>query len=147
MTPPRWESTEVFMIKGFREFLMRGNVVDLAVAVVVGAAFTALINSLVKDIITPLIAAIAGQHDFGSLTLTIHKSTFRYGDFINAVISFLLIAAAVYFLVVLPMNKMAEMRKARLAAQGQVEEEGEAPSDEVLLLTEIRDLLSAQQPR
>ena len=85
------------MIKGFREFLMRGNVVDLAVAVVVGAAFTALVNSFVKDVITPLIAAIAGQQDFSSLTFTIHKSTFRYGDFINAVISFLLIAAAVYF--------------------------------------------------
>jgi large conductance mechanosensitive channel len=135
------------MIKGFKEFLMRGNVVDLAVAVVIGVAFTALVNSLVKDIITPLIAAIFGQHDFSGLTFTIHKSTFRYGNFINAVISFLLIAAAVYFLIVLPMNKMAEMRKARLAAQGQVEEEGEAPSDEVLLLTEIRDLLSAQQPR
>jgi large conductance mechanosensitive channel len=135
------------MIKGFKEFLMRGNVVDLAVAVVIGVAFTALINSLVKDIITPLVAAIAGQHDFSSLTFTIHKSTFRYGDFINAVISFLLIAAAVYFVIVLPMNKMAEMRKARLAAQGHVEEEGEAPNDEVLLLTEIRDLLSAQAPR
>jgi large conductance mechanosensitive channel len=135
------------MIKGFKEFLMRGNVVDLAVAVVIGVAFTALINSLVKDIITPLVAAIAGQHDFSSLTFTIHKSTFRYGDFINAVITFLLIAAAVYFVIVLPMNKMAEMRKARLAAQGHVEEEGEAPNDEVLLLTEIRDLLSAQAPR
>ena len=135
------------MIKGFKEFLMRGNVVDLAVAVVIGAAFTALVNSLVKDIITPLIAAIAGKHDFSDLTFTIHNSTFRYGDFLNAVISFLLIAAAVYFIIVMPMNKMAELRKARLAAQGHVEEEGEAPSDEVLLLTDIRDLLSAQQPR
>ena len=135
------------MIKGFKEFLMRGNVVDLAVAVVIGAAFTALVNSLVKDIITPLIAAIAGKHDFSDLTFTIHNSTFRYGDFLNAVIAFLLIAAAVYFIIVMPMNKMAELRKARLAAQGHVEEEGEAPSDEVLLLTDIRDLLSAQQPR
>jgi large conductance mechanosensitive channel len=117
------------------------------VAVVIGAAFTALVNSLVKDIITPLIAAIAGKHDFSDLTFTIHNSTFRYGDFLNAVISFLLIAAAVYFIIVMPMNKMAELRKARLAAQGHVEEEGEAPSDEVLLLTDIRDLLSAQQPR
>ncbi|HEX2308005.1 MAG TPA: large conductance mechanosensitive channel protein MscL [Jatrophihabitantaceae bacterium] len=135
------------MIKGFRDFLMRGNVVDLAVAVVIGTAFTAVVSALVADIITPLIAAIAGKHDFGSLTFTINKSTFKYGAFINAVISFLLIAAAVYFLIVLPMNRMAEIRKARLAAQGHVEEEGEAPSDEVLLLTEIRDLLSAQQPR
>jgi large conductance mechanosensitive channel len=135
------------MIKGFKEFLMRGNVVDLAVAVVIGVAFTALVNAFVKDIVTPLIAAIAGKHDFSDLTFTINKSTFRYGDFVNAVISFLLVAAAVYFFIVLPLNKMAEMRKARLAAQGQVEEEGEAPSDEVLLLTDIRDLLSAQQPR
>jgi large conductance mechanosensitive channel len=135
------------MIKGFRDFLMRGNVVDLAVAVVIGTAFTAVVSALVADIITPLIAAIAGKHDFGSLTFTINKSTFKYGAFINAVISFLLIAAAVYFFIVLPMNRMAEIRKARLAAQGHVEEEGEAPSDEVLLLTEIRDLLSAQQPR
>jgi large conductance mechanosensitive channel len=135
------------MIKGFRDFLMRGNVVDLAVAVVIGVAFTAVVSALVADIITPLIAAIAGKHDFGSLTFTIHKSTFKYGAFINAVISFVLVAAAVYFLIVLPMNKMAEIRKARLAAQGHVEEEGDAPSDEVLLLTEIRDLLSAQQPR
>jgi large conductance mechanosensitive channel len=134
------------MIKGFKDFLMRGNIVDLAVAVVVGLAFTALVNALVKDIITPLIAALVGKHDFSNLTFTINQSTFRYGDFINAVISFVLIAAAVYFVVVLPMNKMAEMRKARLAAEGHLEE-GEVPSDEVLLLTEIRDLLSTQQPR
>lgn len=106
------------MIKGFREFILRGNVVDLAVAVVIGAAFGAVITAFVKDIITPLIAAIFGQPDFSSLTFTINGSKFLYGDFINAVVSFFLIALAVYFVVVVPMNKLAE-RRAR----------GQAPAD------------------
>ena len=106
------------MIKGFRDFILRGNVVDLAVAVVIGAAFGALITAFVADIITPLIAAIFGQPDFSQLTFTINSSTFRYGAFINAIISFLLIAAAIYFVVVVPMNKLAE-RRAR----------GQAPAD------------------
>ena len=133
------------MIKGFKEFIMRGNVVDLAVAVVIGAAFGAVVTALVKDILTPLIAAIVGKPDFSKLHFTIHKSTFMYGDFINAVISFLFVAAAIYFFVIVPLNKLAEIRKARLAAQGVVEEEGEAPSDEVMLLTQIRDLLQTPQ--
>jgi len=98
------------MIKGFRDFILRGNVVDLAVAVVIGAAFGALINSFVADIITPLIAAIFGQPDFSSLTFTINGSKFTYGTFINAVVSFLLIALAIYFAVVVPMNKVNERR-------------------------------------
>jgi large conductance mechanosensitive channel len=98
------------MIKGFRDFILRGNVVDLAVAVVIGAAFGAVITSFVADIITPLIAAIFGQPDFSALTFTINGSRFMYGSFINAVISFLLIALAVYFVVVVPMNKVAELR-------------------------------------
>ncbi len=106
------------MIKGFRDFILRGNVVDLAVAVVIGAAFGAVITAFVADIITPLIAAIFGQPDFSQLTFTINSSKFLYGSFINAVISFLLIAAAVYFVVVVPMNKLAE-RRAR----------GQAPAD------------------
>jgi large conductance mechanosensitive channel len=106
------------MIKGFKEFILRGNVIDLAVAVVIGAAFGAVITAFVADIITPLIAAIFGQPDFSGLTLTINKSKFLYGSFINAVVSFVLIAAAVYFLVVVPMNKIAE-RRAR----------GQAPAD------------------
>jgi large conductance mechanosensitive channel len=106
------------MLKGFRDFILRGNVVDLAVAVVIGAAFGALITAFVADIITPLIAAIFGQPDFSQLTFTINSSTFRYGAFINAIISFLLIAAAIYFVVVVPMNKLAE-RRAR----------GQAPAD------------------
>ena len=90
-------------VKGFREFLTRGNLVDLAVAVVIGTAFTAVVAALVADVITPLIAAIAGKPDFSSLTFTINHSTFRYGAFFNALISFLIIAAVVYFLVVKPM--------------------------------------------
>jgi large conductance mechanosensitive channel len=129
------------MLKGFREFLMRGNVVDLAVAVVIGAAFTAIVTALVKDILTPIIAAIFGKPDFSNLTFTIHKSLFRYGDFINAVIQFVLIAAAVYFFVIVPLKALADARARRKAA-GQADEEPAMASDEVLLLTEIRDLLS-----
>lgn len=106
------------MIKGFREFILRGNVVDLAVAVVIGAAFGAVITAFVQDIITPLIAAVFGQPDFSSLTFTINGSKFLYGDFINAAVSFFLVALAVYFVVVVPMNKLAE-RRAR----------GQAPAD------------------
>lgn len=98
------------MIKGFRDFILRGNVIDLAVAVVIGAAFGAVIASFVKDILTPLIAAIFGQPDFSGLTFTINNSVFTYGVFINAVISFLLVALAIYFVVVVPMNKLAERR-------------------------------------
>jgi len=90
-------------VKGFREFLTRGNLVELAVAVVIGTAFTAVVAAIVADVITPLIAAIGGKPDFASLTFTINHSTFRYGAFFNALISFLIIAAVVYFLVVKPM--------------------------------------------
>jgi large conductance mechanosensitive channel len=98
------------MFKGFREFIMRGNVVDLAVAVVIGAAFGAVVKAFVDNIITPIIAAIFGQPDFAALKFTINGSVFQYGLFINALISFLLIALAVYYVVVVPMNKMAEVR-------------------------------------
>jgi large conductance mechanosensitive channel len=98
------------MLKGFREFILRGNVVDLAVAVVIGAAFGAVVTSFVKDLLTPLIGAIAGKQDFSSLTFTIHHSQFFYGSFINAVVAFVLIAAAIYFVVVVPMNAMAARR-------------------------------------
>jgi len=94
------------MIKGFGKFLMRGNVVDLAVAVVIGAAFTAIVTALVKDLLTPLIAAIFGKPDFGAIAFTINNSHFMIGDFINAAINFILIAAAVYFFVVVPMTHL-----------------------------------------
>ena len=95
-------------MKGFREFLTRGNLVELAVAVVIGTAFTAVVAALVADVITPLIAAIFGKPDFSSLTFTINHSTFRYGAFFNALISFLIIAAVVYFLIVKPMAALLE---------------------------------------
>jgi large conductance mechanosensitive channel len=99
------------MLKGFGQFLMRGNVVDLAVAVVIGAAFGAIVTALVKDLITPLIAAIFGKPDFSALAFTINNSRFAVGDFINAVVSFVLVAAAIYFFVVTPMNHMTSRFK------------------------------------
>ena len=92
------------MIKGFKEFILRGNVIDLAVAVIIGAAFTAIVTSLVTNIITPLVAAIVGKPDFSALTLNIHGGIIKYGSFLNSVIDFLLLASVVYFLIVVPMN-------------------------------------------
>jgi large conductance mechanosensitive channel len=103
-------SEVVTMIKGFRNFILRGNVVDLAIAVVIGVAFTAVISALVKDIFTPLIAAIVGKPDFSALTFTINDSSFLYGDVLNAMIAFLAVAAVIYFVVVVPMNRLAERR-------------------------------------
>jgi large conductance mechanosensitive channel len=97
-------------VKGFKQFLMRGNVVDLAVAVVIGAAFGGVVSSFVKDLLTPLIAAIAGNHDFSSLYFTLNGSRFGYGSFINALLSFVLVSAAVYYAVVLPMSSLAKKR-------------------------------------
>src|SRR5436309_1030464 len=105
-------------MKGFRQFLMRGNVVDLAVAVVMGAAFGAVVTALVKDLITPIIAALVGKPDFSGIVFEVNGSKFLIGDFINAVVSFLLIGAAIYFFVVLPVNTlMARIKR------------GEAPPD------------------
>ncbi len=99
------------MLKDFREFILRGNLVDLAVAVVIGVAFGAVVTALVADLITPLIAAIAGKNDFSSLTFTIHKSRFLYGSFINALLAFITIAAVIFFLVIRPVNKLMERFK------------------------------------
>jgi large conductance mechanosensitive channel len=98
-------------VRDFREFLLRGNLVDMAVGIVIGIAFAAVVTALVADIITPIIAAIGGQPDFSGLSFTIHKSHFLYGAFINAVISFVVIAAAVFFLVVKPVNALMARRK------------------------------------
>src|SRR5579885_1037442 len=104
------------MLKGFREFVFRGNVLDLAVAVVMGAAFGAVVTALVKDLLTPLIAAIVGTPDFSAIVFTINGSKFLIGDFINAVVSFLLIAAAIYFFVIVPVNAlMARIRRGEAA--------------------------------
>ena len=93
-------------MKGFRKFLMRGNLIDLAVAVVIGTAFTAVVTALVTDLITPLIAAIGGKPNFSALTVTLHHSRFLYGSFINALLSFVIVAAVVYYLIVAPVTKI-----------------------------------------
>ena len=98
-------------MKDFKEFLLRGNLVDVAVGIVIGVAFAALVTALVSDLITPLIAAIGGNPDFSGLSFTIHKSHFLYGAFINALISFLVIAAVIFFLVVKPVNALLTRRK------------------------------------
>ena len=99
------------MLKEFREFILRGNLVDLAIAVVVGTAFGAVVTAFVTDILTPLIAAFGGQPDFSRLTFTIHNSTFRYGHFLNALLAFLMVAAVVFFLVLKPVNSLMARRK------------------------------------
>jgi len=95
-------------MRGFKTFLLRGNVVDLAIAVVIGVAFTAVITAFVKDLVTPLIAAIGGKPDFAGLYFTINNSKFLYGDFFNVVIAFVIIAAVIYFLVVVPYQSLME---------------------------------------
>jgi large conductance mechanosensitive channel len=123
------------MIKEFREFLLRGNVVDLAVAVVIGAAFGAVVTSVVEDLFTPLIAAVVGEPDFSALSFTINESVFRYGELLNAVFAFVTVGAAIFFFVIKPINALMARRKAGL------EPEPEAVPEDVVLLGEIRDLL------
>ena len=96
------------MLKEFRAFILRGNLVDLAVAVVIGTAFTVLVNAMVKDLITPLIAAVVGQHNFSGYAFTINGSRFRYGDFINALITFITVAFVMFYLVIKPMNALID---------------------------------------
>jgi large conductance mechanosensitive channel len=101
------------MLKGFKQFILRGNVVDMAVGVVVGAAFATVVSAFTKDLLTPLIAALVGKPDFSAITFTVNGSQFLLGDFINAAISFVLVAAAVYFFVVTPVNMLvSRMRQA-----------------------------------
>lgn len=99
------------MLKEFKEFILKGNVVALAVAVVIGVAFAAVVTSFVEDLLTPLIAAIFGEPDFSALTFTINDSVFTYGNFINALIAFLIVALAIFLVVVKPMNMLEERRK------------------------------------
>jgi len=128
------------VLKEFKAFLLRGNVVDLAVAVVIGAAFGAVVKSFVDNIITPIVGAVAGGNDFGSLHITLKDdAVITYGVFINAVITFVFVALAVFLFVVKPLNVIAERRKA-----GQEPEPEELSLDQELL-REIRDLLRAQQ--
>ena len=123
------------MIKGFKDFLLRGNVVDLAVAVVVGTAFGAVVAVFARDFIGGIIGAVGGTPDFGTAGFTVNGSRIILGSTINALIYFFIVALAVYFFVVVPMNRLMERRKS-----GE-EPEVEAPGEEVLLLQEIRDLL------
>ena len=129
------------MIKGFKDFISRGNVVDLAVGVIIGAAFKNIVDALVDGIINPLIAAVIGKPDFSdAFILTLNGTNVKFGVLITAVINFLLMAFAVYLCIVVPMNKLAALRNAKEKA-----EKDAAPkiSDEVQLLTEIRDALKS----
>mgnify|MGYP001792003909 FL=1 len=122
------------MLKGFKDFLIRGNVVDLAVAVVIGAAFAKVIGGLLQGVINPLIASVAGKPNLDSIgTFTLNEAKFSVGLVLTPLVNFVSVAAGIYFLVVTPLNKLAERR-----ARG-LEVETEAPSEEVALLTEIRD--------
>ena len=121
------------MLRGFRDFIMRGNVVDLAVAVVIGAAFGAVVAAFADDFVGGILGAIGGSTDFGDAGFTVNGSKIVYGSTLTALIQFLIVAAAIYFIVVVPMQEIAKRRGAT--------EESPAPSDETLLLTEIRDLL------
>jgi large conductance mechanosensitive channel len=94
------------VLKEFREFILRGNLIDLAVAVVIGTAFTVLVTSMVEDLMTPLIAALGGEPDFSALTFTINGSEFRYGEFINALIAFLIVSVVLFFFVIKPVNAL-----------------------------------------
>ena len=122
------------MLDGFKKFLMRGNVIDLAAAVIIGAAFGAIIDSLVKDIITPIIGMVGGQPDFSAIKI----GSIGLGNFINAVVSFLIKAAALYFVIIIPFNRIA----ARLAAVPPPPPPPAPPSPSEVYLKEIRDLLA-----
>ncbi|MPV38629.1 large conductance mechanosensitive channel protein MscL [Georgenia subflava] len=126
------------MLAGFKEFIARGNAVDLAVGVVIGAAFGLVVTSVVEGILNPLVAGLVGEPNFDDvLAFTINDATVRPGTVITALVNFLLVAAAIYFFVVVPLNTLAARRKVE-------EAEPEAPAEDVRVLTEIRDLLAAQ---
>ncbi|MGO4383333.1 large conductance mechanosensitive channel protein MscL [Specibacter sp. RAF43] len=129
------------MLKGFRDFIMKGNVVDLAVAVVIGAAFGAVVNALVANVLMPLIAALTGSPNFDSFALvTLNGNDLKFGVLLTALVNFVLIAAAVYFVVVVPMNHMIARRNARLG----IKEPEPAADPQIVLLREIRDSLRAR---
>ena len=130
------------MLKGFRDFIMKGNVIDLAVAVVIGAAFGAVVNSLVENILMPLIAALFGSANFDSFALlTINGVDIKFGVFLTVLVNLLIVAATIYFVVVVPMNHIIARRNAKL---GSTEEAAAAEDPQVVLLTEIRDALNAR---
>ena len=126
------------MLKGFRDFVMRGNVIDLAIAVIIGAAFGAVVTAFSTDFVGGLLGALGGTPDFGDAGVTVNGSKIVYGSTLTALIQFLIVAAVIYFVIVVPITRLAERR-------GAEESESPAPSDETKLLTEIRDLLAAQR--
>jgi large conductance mechanosensitive channel len=125
------------MLKGFKDFLLRGNVVDLAVAVIVGAAFGGIVKAFSDDFVGGIIGVIGGSPDFGRAGFTVNGSKIVYGSTLTAMINFVIVAAVIYFVVVLPLKAMME--------RGEVPEESPAPTDEALLLAEIRDELRARR--
>ena len=130
------------MLQGFKDFIMKGNVIDLAVAVIIGAAFGKIVNALVEAVLMPLIAAAVGSPNFDSFAvLTVNGNDVKFGVLLTAIVNFLLIAAAVYFVIILPMNAMIERRNRRL---GITPKDEEVPED-VALLSEIRDLLAERR--
>lgn len=130
------------MLKGFKDFIMKGNVIDLAVAVVIGGAFGTVIDALVKNVLMPLISALVGAPNFDSFAqITINGNNIQFGVLLTAIVNFLLVAAAIYFVVVVPMNHMIARRNARLG----IKEEEAAVDPQILLLTEIRDSLRTKQ--
>lgn len=124
------------MIREFKEFAFEGNLLDIAVGFVLGIAFAALVTSLVDDVLTPLVAAVIGEPDFSALTITVGESAIRYGAFLNAVISFLVVALALFLFVVKPSNAIRKRAKAE-----EEEADEEEPAEDIALLTEIRDAL------
>jgi len=123
------------ILREFRDFVLRGNVLDLAIAVVIGAAFTTVVNSLVGNILTPFIAAIAGQPSFGNIDLDIGDATLEIGLFLEAVVNFLIVAAVIFFFIIKPVNVLMERRR-----RGEAAADVPTPED-IALLREIRDLL------
>ncbi|MBE6484732.1 MAG: large conductance mechanosensitive channel protein MscL [Actinomycetaceae bacterium] len=129
------------MLKGFKDFIMRGNVVDMAVGIIIGGAFQPIVQQLVDYVIMPFISGIFGEPNFNKIwTITFRGATMQPGFVITALVNFLLIAAALYFFIVLPMNKFNERIEARKKAED--DKAAETPADDVALLTEIRDLLA-----
>lgn len=128
------------MIREFRDFVLRGNVLDLAVAVIIGAAFGAITDSMVKDVITPIIAAFGGAPDFSAIVLPVGAGRVKIGNFLNTVLNFLIIAAVLFFLIVKPMNMLAARRQRQEAAAPPP-----PPPADVVLLGEIRDLLKERR--
>ena len=128
------------MIQGFRAFLLRGNVIDLAIAVVIGAAFGGVVSAFADDFVGGLIGVIGGTPDFGRAGVTVNGSKIVYGSTITALINFVIVAAVIYFVIVVPMTRLAARRPA-----GEADADTPAPSDEAVLLTEIRDLLRRER--